>query len=434
MAVPGHDQRDWEFAQTYELPIKAVIAPTPHPNLLPQGAKELIVKRQILTTIIGLIAVIAPARSFAHTAHLTARQTGAIRKLIDNEMRTSHIPGASAAIGLGQNIVWSEGFGFADIENHVPAKPETAYRTASIGKAMTATAAMRLVEQGKLDLNAPIQKCCPAYPVKDAPITVRDLISHTSGIRHYEGPTAEAEGYITRHYDHVSDALEIFRNDPLVQKPGADFHYTTWGYVVLGCVIEGASGEEYRRFMQETIFQPTGMTATRDDDPRVILPNRAKGYVMEGGILKNARWADMSAKMAAGGFITTAPDLVRFMQAWMKGGLVSTETKALMLAPYVLPNKGGTVDNFGLGWYVDDYHGLKSALYGGSTAQVSGFIFFVPEKQVAVAFLFNLEDVPGSERSTLARDITDVVLGYSPAEPAAPAASSSAKPGTPTTK
>ena len=142
----------------------------------------------------------------------------------------------------------------------------------------------------------------------------------------------------------------------------------------------------------------------------------------------------MSAKMAAGGFITTAPDLVRFMQAWMKGGLVSTETKALMLAPYILPNKGGTVDNFGLGWYVDDYHGLKSALYGGSTAQVSGFIFFVPEKQVGVAFLFNLEDVSGSERSKLARDITDVVLGYSPAEPVAPAASPSAKPGAPTTK
>jgi CubicO group peptidase (beta-lactamase class C family) len=316
---------------------------------------------------------------------------------------------------VGQNIVWSRGFGFADIENHVTAKPDTAYRTASIGKAMTATAAMRLVEQDKLNLNAPIQKYCPAYPVKDESITVRDLISHTSGIRHFEGPTAEAEGYITRHYDHVSDALEIFRNDPLVQKPGADFHYTTWGYVVLGCVIEGASGEEYRRFMQETIFQPAGMTATRDDDPRVIIPKRAKGYVIEGGVLKNARWADMSAEMAAGGFITTAPDLVRFMLAWMKGDLVANETKAQMLAPYILPNKGGTVDHFGLGWFFDDYHGLKSAFYGGSTAQVSGFIFFVPEKEVAVAFLFNLEDVSGSERSKLARDITDVVLRYRPA-------------------
>jgi serine beta-lactamase-like protein LACTB, mitochondrial len=364
----------------------------------------------ILLLMAQAISIARPIAACPHETELTARQIKQIHTLIEETMAKKRVPGATFAMGLAGKIVWSEGFGYGDLENHVPASPDTEYRTASIGKPMTATAAMKLVEQGKLDLDVPIQAYCPSFPKKQWPITARDLISHTSGIRHYEGPSEQAELFNTRHYDHVSDALDLFKNDPLKQQPGTDMLYTTWGYVTLGCVIEGAAGEEFRKFMSKAIFEPAGMTQTRDDDPRAIIPNRARGYIVENGELKNSRWVDMSSKMAAGGWITTAPDLVRFMNAWMAGVLVSEQTKKRMTEPYRLPHDG-TVDGFGLGWFFDDYRGMKAVHYGGGTPQVSGFVFFVPEKRIAISGLFNLEDIPAAERIALAEAIADVVLG-----------------------
>jgi CubicO group peptidase (beta-lactamase class C family) len=367
------------------------------------------------------ICVAGSITAYAQETDLTANKVKQIEILITGCMAKAGAPGATFAIGLADRVAWSEGFGYADVENRVSAGPDTAYRSASIGKAITATAALKLAEQGKLDLEAPIQTYCPNFPKKEWPITARDLISHTSGIRHYEGPNEQAELFNTRHYDHVSDAIDLFKNDALKLQPGADMLYTTWGYVTLGCVIEGASGEEFRKFMSHTILEPSGMAQTRDDDPRAIIPNRARGYIVEDGRLKNSAWVDMSSKMAAGGWITTAPDLVRFMNAWMAGRLVSQATMKTMLEPYRLPREGGTVDHFGLGWFIDDYRGMKAGFYGGGTPQVSGIVFFLPEKRLSISGIFNLENIPGSERTALAKAIADVVLGEVPSNPDHPA-------------
>ena len=361
-----------------------------------------------LAILIGLSAV-GPA---AAASALPPGQLAAIRALIQAEMKKRQIPGATFAIGTGGRLVWSEGFGYADLENNIKAGPETAYRTASIGKSITATGAMELVEQGKLDLDAPVQKYCPRFPPKPWPVTVRHLISHTSGIRHYGGANEQAELFNTRHYDHVSDAVDIFKDDPLQQKPGADFMYTTWGYVLLGCVIEGATHEEFRSYIKHRIFDRADMVSTRDDDPAAIIPGRSRGYILVDGKLQNSRTVDMSSKMAAGGWITTAPDMIRYLDAWMAGRFVGRETRALMLKPFVLPDHGGTVDGYGMGWFLDDYHGMRAGLYGGGTPQVSAIVFMVPEKNLAIAGFFNLEEVPGTERIELAEAIADVVLGY----------------------
>jgi serine beta-lactamase-like protein LACTB len=363
-----------------------------------------------ITILVAEVLFLAlPMLAATERKQLTTKQTEVIRGLINKAMATGRAPGATFAIGLDGELVWSEGFGYADVENQVRALPETEYRTASIGKSMTATAAMKLAEQGKLDLDKPIQTYCPRFPQKQWPISTRDLISHSSGIRHYEGPNEQAELFNTRHYDRVSDALDIFKDDPLKQQPGTDMLYTTWGYVALGCVIEGATHEEFRAFMRQTILDPAGMNHTRDDDPRVIIPNRARGYILEDGELKNSRWVDMSSKMAAGGWITTASDLIRFVNAWMGGRLVSQPTMKLMTEPYRLP-AGGTIDGFGLGWFLDDYRGMKAVMYGGGTPQVSGFVFFIPDKRVAISGLFNLENIPAPKRIELAKAIADVIL------------------------
>ncbi len=322
-------------------------------------------------------------------------------------MAEQHAPGATFAIGRDGQLVWTAGFGYADVENHVKATPQTRYRTASIGKPMTATAAMELWETGKLDIDLPIQKYCPKFPAKPWPITTRELLSHTSGIRE---PNETTELHNTEHYDRVSDALEIFARDPLTMRPGDDFRYTTWGYVVLGCVLEGATGEEYRALMQRMIFDPAGMTSTLDDNPRAIIPRRARGYIVENGVLQNSGWADMSSKLPAGGWVTTAPDLVRFMMAWTSGKYVSPKTQTMMLTPYVLPRHGGTVDGYGMGWFLEEYHGLRAGFHGGGTPQVSGIALFVPEKNIAVAGIFNVENIPGAARVDLVKAIIDATL------------------------
>jgi len=371
--------------------------------------------RKCVSPVLALCCLLNLAPAQAQTEKLTPAQLQTIRALIDKMMATHKVPGATFAIGLNGQVAWSEGFGLADVENHVKASSDTAYRTASIGKAMTATAALQLAEQHMLELDVPIQKYCPRYPEKKYPVTARDLISHTSGVRHYEGPNVDAELFNTHHYDHVSDSIDLITDDPLKQQPGEDMLYTTWGYVVLGCVLEGASQQEYRSLMRQAIFDPAGMASTRDDDPRAIIPNRARGYIFENDEIKNSRWSDMSSKMAAGGWVSTAPDLVRFGNAWMEGRLVSQSTMRQMLEPYKL--RKGTIDNFGLGLFIDDYHGMKSGLYGGGTAQVSALIFFVPEKRLAVAGMFNLEGIPGPERIALGEAIADAVLGESTPNP-----------------
>jgi CubicO group peptidase (beta-lactamase class C family) len=365
--------------------------------------------KSLLRSFPALLLLFA-TQARAATPAITHAQIAAIRTLIHAALDSTRAPGATFAIGLGGKVVWSEGFGYADLENKVAAEPNTAYRSASIGKSMTATAAYELVEQGKLDLDLPVQKYCPQFPEKRWPVTARRLIEHTSGIRHYLPATEDAETYITRHYDRITDALAIFAADSLRIRPGSDFLYSTWGYVLLGCVLEGAAHEEYRALMQRLVFDPSGMSDTRADDPRAVVPRRARGYVIEGGQLRNSRWADMSAKLPAGGWLTTAPDLVRFMNAWMAGKLVSRATMDTMLAVCKL-NDGSTVDNFGHGWFIDDYHGMKAGLYGGGTPQVSGVVFFVPARDLAIAGLFDLEGIPGPKRIILAERIADVLLG-----------------------
>jgi len=314
----------------------------------------------LLPILIVVLLSVGDARAVA----LTPSQIERIESLIRQAMAANHAPGATFAIGLDYDVNWTEGFGLADVENGVPTKPDTEYRSASIGKPMTATAVMELRDQGRVDIDSPIEKYCPRFPPKPWPITARDLLSHTSGIR---APNETTELHNTTHFEHVSDALDIFDRDPLAMRPGTDMLYTTWGYVTLGCVLEGATGDEYRALMKRMIFDPAGMTETRDDDPRAIIPNRAHGYIVENGVLKNSAWADMSSNLPAGGWVTTAPDLVRFMNAWMSGKFVSAKTQAEMLTPYVLPRHNGTVDGYGMGWFLDGYHGMRAGLHGGGT-------------------------------------------------------------------
>lgn len=231
----------------------------------------------ILTAIILLALVPPQAHAETSPSPELARITiESVERLLNEKMAKDQIPGLSIAIVVDGKLVWSNGYGLADLENFVPATARTVYRTASIGKPMTATAVMRLVERGRLDIDVPVQVYCPAFPEKRWPVTTRHLLGHTSGIRHYGGPRNEEELFNTVHYGSIVDALDIFKSDPLLFKPGTARLYSTFGYNVLGCVVEGASGTDFLSYMRESVFEPAGMASTRDDDPAGV-PESASG-------------------------------------------------------------------------------------------------------------------------------------------------------------
>jgi CubicO group peptidase (beta-lactamase class C family) len=320
--------------------------------------------------------------------------------LIANEMERTGIPGLTAALVIDGELQWTKGFGTADLENGVPAKPETVYRLASISKPITATAVMQLAERGKLDLDAPVQRYVPSFPEKPWPITSRQLLCHEAGIRH----EADEEWGSTRHYASLDEALEMFQDDALLFPPGTKAQYSTYGFNLLGSVVEGASGMKFLDYLRENVFTPAGMADTRADDVFEIIPNRAAGYVrLSSGAIANSKLADTSNKIPGGGLCATAGDVARFAVALQAGTLLKPETMRPMFV--VQKTKDGRRTGYGLGWLVGNWRGRREVWHHGGQPQVSTLLYMQPDRHLAIVFLANLEGVAPALTS-LARELS----------------------------
>jgi len=322
-----------------------------------------------------------------------------IEKAVSNFMAANSVPGISVAVVQNGDLVWSEGFGMADLENFVPASSATLYRLGSISKPITATAILQLSERGKLDLDAEVQKYCPAFPKKEWPITTRELLGHLGGIRHY---SHDGKGDIpedsAKHFASMEESLKIFAADPLVAKPGTKFHYSTYGYTVLGCVLEGASGEKYVNYVKEHIFDPAGMEETRDDNFFAIVPHRTRWYHKDSsGVVQNAGVLDSSYKIPGGGLIASADDMARFEIAMLANKLVKPATREMMWTPQKPAD--GSKDDYGLGWGTLKKYGLKLVGHDGSQQGASTSIALAPQKRAGVVVLANMDDVDAVELS-----------------------------------
>jgi CubicO group peptidase (beta-lactamase class C family) len=338
---------------------------------------------------------------------------------IDAGRVSAKIPGLSVAIAFRNEIAYSRAFGIADLEHNAAATPRTAFRTASTAKPMTATAVMQLVEQGRIELDAPVQKYCPAFPQKPWPVTARLLLGHQAGVRHYQKP-GEAVG--KQHYATLEDSLALFRNDPLLHEPGTKYSYSTYGYSVLGCAIEGASGQTYESYMRDRIFQPAGMTRTRLDRVYEIVPERARGYqllteegfkqlppplqaVARAGEIYNADLHDTSMKMPGGGLLSTSEDLTRFVIALRTGRLVTPGTVEQMWT--VGKTRDGSPTGYGLGWGVTPpQDGVRRLTHSGNQPGAASVFHVLPEVELAYAIMTNLED---TEMGPLSRSIAVIL-------------------------
>jgi len=325
-------------------------------------------------------------------AHAETSLSPSLEKQLDQvisaAMHAQQIPAISVAIAQADRLVYSKAFGMADLENSVPATTETLIRTGSVAKPITAVAAMTLVEAGKLNLDAPVQTYCAPFPAKQRPITTRELLGHTSGIRYYR-PAEVLDGDSTHHYKWMADGFAIFASDPLLFQPGTAFNYSTYGYTVIGCVIEGAAGARFQDYVGEHVLKPAGMTHTFVDDVFDIVPHRARGYQMIDGKVKNAGLLDSSYKIPGGGYVTTAEDLVRLAQALLDGKLLKADTVSEMWTASKESLAGH--QSYGLGFQlVEDG---KYIFHGGGQAGTSTNLFIIPEARFAVAVLANMDGV-----------------------------------------
>jgi len=355
------------------------------------------------------IALVLLATASAQEPQLAPEKRMQIEAAVSKFMASTHVPGVSVAVVENGDYEWASGFGLADVENNAPASEHTLFRLGSISKSLTAVAAMQLWERGHLDLDVPIQKYCPAFPQKPWPITTREVMGHLAGIRHYKsGSQDDPEIGNTKHFDNpIQAGLDFFKNDPLLSEPGKQFHYSTQGYTVVGCVIEGASGAKYVDFVHQNVFVPAGMDHTQVDDRFAIIPYRTRFYSKtDSGTVQNADFLDSSYKIPGGGWISSAEDMAHFEVAILNDKLIKHATRDLMWTP--LKPSDGSKDEYALGWGNSDENGIASVGHNGGQQGTSTSFYIAPAQRAGVVVLANMEYV---DVNSLAQDILKVLVG-----------------------
>jgi len=336
---------------------------------------------------------------------------------LDATWRSHGSPGVSVAVADRGRIVFGSGAGYADLESLSPATSQTVYDIGSISKVHTAVAIMQLVEQGKVRLEDDIRKYVPSFPDKGSPITIRNLMTHTSGIRHYkdtdfQGTPADEN---VRRYASIEDAIAIFKDDPLLFPPGKYYSYTSYGVNLLQAVVEKGSGKPFEAYLRESVWNPVGMDSTQFNLPERIVRNRARSYQPgpDGGT-QNVLYGDLTYKFASGGMMSTAEDLVRFGAALNAGRLLKKETLAQMWSPQIegvlewrrdgAPGKPEGVQ--GLMWRIaNDSAGRRYVSHCGAVQRFHSCLVNYPDRDLVVALLENSYEGVGIKENLAIADM-----------------------------
>lgn len=356
-------------------------------------------------TLAVLLANVPPA---AAAPEISSTTRSGIEAAVSKFMADTKVPGLSAAVVEDGQFVWSQGFGQADVKKSIPATPATLFRLASVSKTITGVAAMQLWEQNKLDLDAPVQQYCPAFPKKEYPVTTRELLGHLGGIRHYKSDSPhDAEWGNKRHFDlPIRGGLSFFVHDPLIDKPGAKFHYSTQGFTLVGCAIEGASKQRFVDYVRDNVFKPAGMTNAAPDDPRKPNLLRTSYYTKDkNGDVVAAHYIDTSYKIPGGGFMANVEDMAHYEEALLADKLVKRPTRELMWTSQ--RTTAGEETGYGYGFDVKKSSDLVTVGHIGGQQGTSTDILIAPEKNAGVVVLMNMD---GQDAAGLAKEILNIVL------------------------
>ena len=340
------------------------------------------------------------------------------------------IPGLSVAVGLDGQVIWTQTLGFADVESQEPVTADSVFPLGSTTKTLTSVALGRLVEEGKIHLDAPIQKYVPYFPTKKYPLTARLLAGHLSGLRDYDMQAGEYDN--TKHFASIQEAVAVFAQSPLLFEPGTDYLYSAYNYVLLSAAIEGAAGMDFLSYAQTAVVDPLGLTRTGPNLQDASTPQLVTGYTSGFfGVLEKAPSTDLSNKWAAGGFRSTPTEMVRFGNALLEGRVVSPETLDLLTTPQRLSDGSPTGEPYALGWRSETrkFPGLDREVrmvhHGGlGNGSISFFVLF-PEDGLVLSFQGNRLFRPATSFFVTALEIADLFLQQAdevsaPGQPAEP--------------
>jgi len=346
----------------------------------------------LLSALLRPAQVTAQVQGLPEPAYLAAIVHG--RNALSTLRETANIPGLSVAVGIGGRIVWSEGIGYADQEKNIPAGASTQYRIASVSKLLTAAVVGKMVEQGKLDLDADVRKYVPEWPDKCYNISSRQLAGHLGGIREYRTTDFTVKNIDAKRYLNAKEALSIFVDDTLVAPPGTRYNYTSLGYTLLEATLEGASGESFIRYMKRHVLQPLGMRSTLPNHPDSTITRLSALYGRDSkGANKLIRNLRPTYKFAGGGYISTAEDLVRFGMAHLKPGFLKAETLAQLFTTQYL--KDGTPTGVGIAWVNDqDPWGRRVYYHNGNQPGARPVLIVYPDHGLVIAITTNVTGIP----------------------------------------
>lgn len=324
------------------------------------------------------VACVVPAPLGAQRGARLERAVEALRLHAD----TSGVAGLSAAISVDGAIVWAGGFGWADVERGVPMTDMTVSRFGSISKPIATVAVMRLVEQGRLDLDAPIASYVPDYPRPQAErITTRQLLSHTAGIRHYRGN----EFLSDVHYDDVFAPLAVFAGDSLLFEPGTRYSYSTYGFTVVSAVTEAIDGRPWTELMRTDVLDMLDMATVQPEWTDTVIELLATFYNRSGDSLVVAPRVDNSNKWAGGGLVGDVRDLVRFGHGITANWLLSRASRDEMWTRQTPPDG----ESYGLGWRVGELAGHRAVSHSGGSMGATAMLIVLPDDGIVVGVLGN---------------------------------------------
>lgn len=317
---------------------------------------------------------------------------------VKSEMQKQQIPGVAVAVMRNGTTILAKGYGFANVEHKVPVTPQTIFQSGSMGKQFTATAIMMLVEEGKLRLDDPIARYFPDAPAEWQKVTVRHLLTHTGGMTDYPSDFDFRRDYTE------DDFLERIKKVPLAFQPGEKWSYSNLGYVTLGILIHKVSGQFYGDLLRDRVFKPLGMTTARVISEEDIVPNRAAGYRLVQGQLKNQNWVAPSLNTTADGALyLTVLDLAKWDAALYTEKLLKRSSLDQMWTPVKLNN--GKTSAYGFGWGLETVRGKRLIEHGGSWQGFKSHISRYVDDKLTVVVFANLS---GANQALIAHGVAAI--------------------------
>jgi CubicO group peptidase (beta-lactamase class C family) len=352
--------------------------------------------------LMGSAAVAVAARNTPAIASTASRdQLAAARAVARDLLAVDAIPALSIAVTRGDEMVWAEAFGKVDLELAVTATPAHRFRLGSVSKVITATLAAQLAARGTVNLDAPISNYLPGLPEQHRATTLKQLLTHRGGVRHYadkdwgSGTSATID---QRRYLGNGDILAVFIGDPLIAKPGERVSYSTFGYTLASLVLEGAAKIPFLDLVRREIAEPLGLDSLGPDDPALVVPGRVRGYRQGDDIRKispgfsgmwaNSPVANVNYKWAGGGLLATPTDMARFGAAHFAPGKIAQRALDSLFTVYTERTERSAP--LGLGWRIDEDASKRPRWHhAGGQDGVRASLVLYPREKLAIAFATN---------------------------------------------